>query len=176
MSQFLIKYHIEITYIICAILGGIMNWIKKTMQGETDARLSEWYGRSNLAATVYTVTIFFFAIVGTLAADIINTQTGFWAAMYTGFVTGFAIDSGFNRDMRDVHKDMVRNKASMNDFFNKDPNNDYDRVGSYSVSHYGRDESSYYASDDSDIDQRKPTRSLTVEERRAQLRKKLKGY
>lgn len=182
MLQLLAKYYIEITYILCAILGGVMHWIKKFLNKETDAKLLEWYGRHNVAATIYTFTIFFFAIVGSLAADIINSQTGFWAAMYTGFVTGFAIDSGFNRDMRDVHRDLVETKTSMNDFFDKDGNrrSGSSRIGGSSRGGYSRDVS--YDRDDSDDkntrddgrDDRTPSRNLTVEERRAQLRKKLK--
>lgn len=83
MLELLQKYHIEIVFIVCAMLGGIMHWLKKSMNNETDAKLLEWYGRNNIAATIYTFTVFFFAIIGSLAADIINSQTGFWAAMYT---------------------------------------------------------------------------------------------
>jgi hypothetical protein len=191
LLQLLSKYGIEITYILCAILGGIMHWIKKFLNKETDAQLLDWYGRNNVAASIYTFTVFFFAIVGSLAADIINSQTGFWAAMYTGFVTGFAIDSGFNRDMRDVHKDMIENKASMKDYFNKEDQSDSYTRGRTTGGRTSGNRNTYnndrvndkVTCDDKVVDReesdddREPVQNkpLTVEERRAQLRKKLKS-
>ena len=116
MIAFIAQYKIEISYIICAMLGGVMHWLKKYLNNETDVLLNQWYGRDNVAATIYTITVFIFAIVGTLAADIITTATGFWAAMYTGFVTGFAIDSGFNRDVSQLNRDMIKNKNELNQY------------------------------------------------------------
>lgn len=172
MTALITQYHTEIAYIVCAMLGGIMHWIKKYLNKETDAKLSEWYGRNNIAATIYTLTVFFFAIVGSLAADIINSQTSFWAAMYTGFVTGFAIDSGFNRDVTDMNRDLIKTRDELNELYNKED----DDIGRSGISHRGRyqrdDDDEPATEDDEPV---KPNRPLSVEERRAELRKKLKG-
>ena len=105
-------YHIQIVFIITAMMGGVMHYLKKFLKGETTVKLYEWYGKANLPATIYTIVVFFFAIVGALAADVITSQTGFWAAMYSGFVTGFAIDSGFNSDA-DPSASLAHTKANL---------------------------------------------------------------
>lgn len=91
-------YHIQIVFMGCAMLGGVMHYLKKYLKGETNVKLYQWYGKANSASTIYTVIVFIFTIIGALAADVVTSQTGFWAAMYSGFVTGFAIDAGFNSD------------------------------------------------------------------------------
>lgn len=136
ISQFISTYVTEVTFIACALLGGIMHYIKKYLNGETEAKIHEWYGRDNLAATVYTITVFFFAIIGAIAADVVNSETSFWAAMYSGFVTGFAIDAGFNGDARQMTKDLIDTKGDLNDLLKKEdkevsakryPGSNYDR-------------------------------------------------
>lgn len=113
-----IKYNsIEITFIICGMLGGIMHYIKKFVKGETDAKLTEWFGSANIITTLYTVIVFFFAIVGAIAAGVINSETAFWAAMYSGFVTGFAVDSGFNSDASSLNKTLIEQKSDLNVLF-----------------------------------------------------------
>lgn len=116
MSSFISTYDTEITFIICAMFGGIMHYLKKYMKGETEAMIHEWYGKDNLAATVYTITVFFFAIIGAIAADVINEKTGFFAAMYSGFVTGFSIDAGFNGDARQMNRDLIDTKQNLTTF------------------------------------------------------------
>lgn len=88
----------EASFVVSAVLGGIAHYLKKVARKETAATMGGWFGKDNLAATIYTIIVFFAAIVGALAGDIINEQTGFWATLYTGFATGFAIDAGFNAD------------------------------------------------------------------------------
>ena len=88
----------QVAFILCAGLGGLAHYFKKVARKETEATLTGWFGKDNLAATLYTLLVFLFVIIGALAGDIINSQTGFWACLYTGFATGFAVDSGFNSD------------------------------------------------------------------------------
>lgn len=92
------QYLNEASFVVSAVLGGIAHYLKKVARKETTATMRGWFGKDNLAATIYTIIVFFAAIVGALAGDIINSQTGFWATLYTGFATGFAIDAGFNSD------------------------------------------------------------------------------
>lgn len=90
----------QAAFIICALFGGFAHYLKKYLRKETDVGLFDWYGKANLAATLYTIIIFIFTMIGALAGDIVNEHTGFWACLYTGFVTGFAIDAGFNSDAK----------------------------------------------------------------------------
>lgn len=88
----------QVSFIFCACLGGIAHYFKKVAKKETTASFRGWFGKNNLPATIYTFLVFIFIIIGALAGDIINSQTGFWATLYTGFATGFAIDAGVNSD------------------------------------------------------------------------------
>lgn len=88
----------QAAFIVCAALGGIAHYLKKVAKKETTATFKGWFGKNNYAATIYTLLVFSFVIIGALAGDIINSQTGFWASLYTGFATGFAVDAGFNSD------------------------------------------------------------------------------
>lgn len=117
MLEFAQQNEIQIVFIVCALMGGVMHYLKKFLKGETETKIYEWYGKENIAATVYTVTVFFFAIIGAIAADVVNSQTGFWAAMYSGFVTGFAIDAGFNGDARNMSSDLANTKSDLNRLF-----------------------------------------------------------
>jgi len=110
----------QIAFIICACLGGIAHYLKKVAKGETTATFKEWFGSSNLSATIYTLIVFFFVIIGSLAGDIINSQTGFWAALYTGFATGFAIDAGFNSDSKSLTRGILEVKDETRDLFDDD--------------------------------------------------------
>ena len=121
MNSFFQANQIQIVFIIAATMGGLMHYLKKFLKGETDKKFYEWYGKSNLAATLYTIIVFFFAIVGAIAADVVNSQTGFWAALYSGFVTGFAIDAGFNSDENpNINRILIENKTDLNTLFTKD--------------------------------------------------------
>lgn len=108
----------EIVFVLTALLGGAMHYLKKYVRGETTVKIYEWYGPANAASTIYTVTVFFFAIVGALAADVINPLTGFWAAMYSGFVTGFAIDAGINSDPN-LNRSVLENKRDLDELFGR---------------------------------------------------------
>jgi hypothetical protein len=88
----------EGAFIIAAFIGGLTHYLKKMLRGETTVAMHEWFGAANLPATIYTGIVFFFVIVGALAGGIVDANTSFWAALYTGFATGFAVDAGFNSD------------------------------------------------------------------------------
>src|SRR5574343_317193 len=119
MYDFISHNKIQIVFIICALLGGVMHYLKKYLKGETDNKIYEWFGTSNITATIYTIIVFFFAIVGAIAANVVNEQTGFWAAMYSGFVTGFAIDAGFNGDQSNMAGDLARVKTDLKTIFDR---------------------------------------------------------
>lgn len=91
-------YTNQVAFIVCGMLGGFAHYLKKFLRKETDVGLFDWYGKANLASSLYTSIVFVFAMIGALASDIINAQTGLWATLYIGFVTGFSIDAGFNSD------------------------------------------------------------------------------
>lgn len=94
------EYANHVAFIVCGMLGGFTHYLKKYLRKETDVGLFDWYGKANIAASLYTFLVFSFTMIGALAGDIVNSQTGFWACLYTGFVTGFAIDAGFNSDAK----------------------------------------------------------------------------
>lgn len=96
----ILSYTNQIAFIVCGALGGFAHYLKKYLRKETDVGLFDWYGKENLAASLYTMIVFVFAMIGALAGDIITASTGFWATLYIGFATGFAIDAGFNSDSK----------------------------------------------------------------------------
>lgn len=98
MDQFI--YTNQIAFIICAMIGGFTHYLKKYLKKETNVGLFDWYGPANWASTLYTIIVFIFTMIGALASEIINEHTGFWACLYTGFVTGFSIDAAFNSDAK----------------------------------------------------------------------------
>lgn len=112
-------YGTQIAFICAACMGGIAHYLKKVAKGETTATFTEWFGDKNTPATIYTLIVFFFVIVGSLAGDIINEQTGFWAALYTGFATGFAVDAGFNADGKSITNDIRDIRYSTGDLFGR---------------------------------------------------------
>ena len=176
MIKLITEHYIEIAYIACALLGGIMHWMKKSFNGETESKITEWFGSHNLPATIYTLIVFIFAIIGSLAGDIINSQTGFWAAMYTGFVTGFAIDSGFNRDMSSVNRDLIKSRGEIRELIGVDEEPPKREVIAVSkpVKHPSQYAEVVVTEDVLKLDA--PTKpQLTVEERRETLRNKLKS-
>lgn len=114
-----IPYPNEIAFIICSLLGGMMHYTKKFLRKETDVGMFQWFGKSNWVSTFYTVVMFIFVTIGALAGGIINSQTDFWAVLYTGFITGFAVDAGFNSD-KDITRQLIDTRNNSNELFNKD--------------------------------------------------------
>jgi hypothetical protein len=98
LTNFINTYGNEASFVVAAFIGGVAHYLKKSLKGETSVEIHEWFGPSNLQASLYTFIMFFFVIAGSLAGGIIDIHTPFWAALYTGFVTGYTIDSGFNSD------------------------------------------------------------------------------
>lgn len=118
----LATYYNHIGFIICALLGGVAHYLKKVIRKETDVGIHEWFGTANLPASIYTLLVFIFVVIGALAGDIVNAQTGFWAALYTGFATGFAIDSGINADDSvPMSKQLLAIKQDTGALFTKPP-------------------------------------------------------
>lgn len=86
----------EIVYFSSALTGGCMHYLKKKITKETNVSFKNWFGKSNLHATIYTFVMFCIVIIGTIATGIISPTMDVWTLIYTGFVTGFSIDAGFN--------------------------------------------------------------------------------
>lgn len=117
MKEFLLNNVNELIFIVCGVVGGIMHYMKKVSAGETAVTLVEWFGKSNWSASIYTLVVFTFMMVGAIAAGVVNDQTDVWAAMYAGFTTGFAVDAGFNGDMKKQNEQLVAQKSDMKDLF-----------------------------------------------------------
>lgn len=113
--EFLITNINYFAFILCAFMGGLAHYLKKFLKQETNVKIYEWFGTSNALASIYTGIVFFFILVGTLSSGIITQEMNFWAVMYTGFMTGFAIDSGVNSDARTITKDMITINTDAND-------------------------------------------------------------
>ena len=86
----------ELVYFGSALIGGCMHYMKKRLTKETNVSFNNWFGKSNLPATIYTFIMFCIVIIGTIATGIVTPTMDIWALIYTGFVTGFSIDAGFN--------------------------------------------------------------------------------
>jgi hypothetical protein len=116
-----IPYLNEASFVICSLIGGMMHYAKKYLKNETAVSMGQWFGKANWLASVYTLVMFIFVSIGALAGGIINESTSFIAVLYTGFVTGFAIDSGFNSDKQiadeisDARDQAVKAKALFQD-------------------------------------------------------------
>lgn len=109
----------ELAFIVCSLIGGMMHYTKKFLRGETSVTMFQWWGKENWVATMYTVVMFVFVTIGALAGGIINEKTDFWAVLYTGFVTGFAVDAGFNSD-KDITQQLNEVKSDTRELFEKD--------------------------------------------------------
>jgi hypothetical protein len=92
------EYLPHLTFAAASIFGGVAHYLKKILKKEIDVNASAWYRFKSTPAVLYTLIIFIFTIIGALAGDIVNAHTGILAAIYTGFVTGFAVDAGLNAD------------------------------------------------------------------------------
>lgn len=115
ITNFINTYGNEASFVVASFIGGLAHYLKKSLKGETTVELHEWFGSSNVQATLYTFIMFFFVIAGSLAGGIIDIHTPFWAALYTGFVTGYTVDSSFNSDGSTNLKTMGEQIASVKD-------------------------------------------------------------
>lgn len=118
------SYSHEISFILCSMIGGMMHYTKKFLRKETDVSMAQWFGKSNWIATVYTIIMFIFVSIGALAGGVINAQTDFWAVLYTGFVTGFAVDAGFNSD-KNISQAITEVRSDTRELFKKDDADEY---------------------------------------------------
>ena len=107
MKSWVIENLNYLIFIVCAAIGGITHYLKKRIRKETDVKITQWFGKANIEATLYTGIVFIFIIIGALGTGIITGTMNLWAVMYTGFITGFAVDSGVNSDGKQITKDMV---------------------------------------------------------------------
>jgi hypothetical protein len=114
-----VSFTSDIAFITCAMLGGIMHYTKKFLRKETTVTMTQWFGKANAAASFYTLVMFMFVMVGALAGGIINESTDFWTVLYTGFITGFAVDSGFNSD-KDITQQLADVKSGTKAYFKQE--------------------------------------------------------
>jgi len=121
MHNFLTHNVNEISFIICGLIGGIAHWLKKSLRGETQAKIWEWFGPANAELTIYTLIVFVFVMIGALGSGIINNSMTIWSVFYTGFITGFAVDSGVNANAMDLTTDISTVKGQTTDLFNVTP-------------------------------------------------------
>lgn len=110
----------QIIFIICGLIGGLAHYFKKYLKKETDVNLYEWFGPSNTIATVYTLIVFIFIMIGALASGMISIGMSIWAVMYTGFITGFAVDAGVNSDSKSITSDLTGVKSDTSTLFLKE--------------------------------------------------------
>ena len=64
--------YVEIVYFISALTGGCMHYLKKRIAKETNVSFSNWFGKSNLPASIYTFVMFCIVIIGTIATGIVS--------------------------------------------------------------------------------------------------------
>jgi hypothetical protein len=88
----------EILFIVSAIIGMVVHYVKKYVKGETTVSMYEWFGKANLPATIAAIGTLFTAIVSALASGLILPDASIWAVLYTGITTGIAVDSAANSD------------------------------------------------------------------------------
>lgn len=94
----LAPYINQLIFAACALMGALAHYIKKAAKGETNVLVHEWFGAVNVKSSLATLFVLFFVIIGAIAGDVITAETDFWICFYIGFVTGFAVDAGFNSD------------------------------------------------------------------------------
>lgn len=115
------QYVNHIGFIISSFLGGVAHWLKKVAKKETDASFAQWLGKDNWAGSIYTLIVFAFTIIGALAGDLINQHTGFWAALFTGFMTGIAVDSSVNSNAQhSITDQLIEVKKGTKELFIKE--------------------------------------------------------
>jgi hypothetical protein len=117
---FLSAHQNEIAFVVTSLVGAVTHYLKKLMKNETSISLFDWFGKSNPTATAYTALVFTFALIGMLSSGFISSSMTIWASMYTGFATGFAIDSGFNADGT-LTNQLTTAKSDVGNFLNKMP-------------------------------------------------------
>ena len=116
-----------------------MHYTKKFLRKETEVSLVQWFGPANLVATFYTLTMFIFVSIGALAGGVINDQTDFWAVLYTGFITGFAVDAGFNSD-KNITQEITNVRKDTHELFN-DTRDLFEKEGIHSERTSAQDDS-----------------------------------
>lgn len=121
MWHILSTYVNEISFIICGFLGGMAHYMKKSMKGETQAKLWQWFGPANAQLTIYTLIVFTFVMIGALASGVINSCMTIWAILYTGFITGYAVDSSVNSNTMKMLSNISAAKSQTTDLFDVKP-------------------------------------------------------
>lgn len=119
MLHFLQTYHNDLAFILCGLVGGLTHYLKKSLKGETTAKLWQWFGPANAESTIYTLIVFTFVMIGALASGIITPGMTIWAVFYSGFITGYAVDSGVNSNPMQLTSDINQVKTDADNLLKK---------------------------------------------------------
>lgn len=104
---------LEFVFALAVFVGALAHYLKKYVKGETTVQIYEWFGKKNLPGTLLSFITIVFAIIAALGFGLIVPGMSIYAVMYTGFLTGYSIDSSVNSDgilsVRDSIKDIKTN-------------------------------------------------------------------
>ena len=114
MSALLIAHSNEILFAVATIVGLVSHYIKKRLKNETAVPIHEWFGSSNWPGSLTSIGTTIAIIVTALANGVIVEGMTFWSVIYTGFLTGYAIDSSTNTDQASVDRSMVIKEEKLN--------------------------------------------------------------
>lgn len=98
----------DLLFVIGGLFGMLTHYLKKYVAGEVTVSPIEYFGKNNWAASVLTIIAFFIAMFGALASGV-PKEMNFYLLIYMSFVTGYTVDSGFNRidEDRERHYDNI---------------------------------------------------------------------
>lgn len=110
----LVSTHInEILFAVTVIIGMIAHYGKKYYKAETTVTAKEWFGSSNLPGSIASIGTAIAVIVTALSNGVITESMTVWSVIYTGFVTGFAVDSSTNKDQDSVNRGTIIKEAKL---------------------------------------------------------------
>lgn len=104
----------DLIFIIGGLFGMLTHYLKKRVSGAISISPLEYFGKNNWAASLLTLIAFFIAMFGALASGV-PKEMNFYLLIYLSFVTGYTVDSGFNRidEDRERHFDNVHVNVSV---------------------------------------------------------------
>lgn len=96
----------DLVFVGSGLAGMVGHYVKKWAKSETDASLKEWFGKDNVNASMMAFGAFGTAVIAALGSGLITPDMNVFAVVYAGLTTGWAVDSGFNKDSaaKDVAK------------------------------------------------------------------------
>lgn len=88
----------EIIFAVATFVGALAHYLKKYTKGETTVPIHEWFGKKNIAGTLLSIITIVVTIIAALGFGLIVPGMNIYVIMYTGFLTGYSIDSSLNSD------------------------------------------------------------------------------